>query len=186
MMSTAHRKITSLRYDRALSRAVLAVLDPIVRTLLESFSRLETSCATGEATVRPNVNGLHSGHWFPTPVAVVGTSNNDSEIQRKSCPIRHSITLGPILDALRAPLVPPGRNMQVSEELLMEVEHADTLVNCPVPPPQLGFNTHHFQANSECLCHCPCRSFWAQQTHVSTCQWLHTLAYHLCGTWSYM
>ena len=61
MVSAAHRSITSLRYGRALSRAVLAVLDPMVRTLLDIFSRSETLCITGEATARQNVNGLHTG-----------------------------------------------------------------------------------------------------------------------------
>ena len=60
MMSAAQRSITSLRYDRALSRAVLARsrahgADP------DSFSRSETLCITGEATERQSASGLHNG-----------------------------------------------------------------------------------------------------------------------------
>ena len=53
MMSAAQRSITSLRYDRALSRAqCLPDHEHTVQTQLDSFSRSETLCTTGEATER--------------------------------------------------------------------------------------------------------------------------------------
>ena len=56
---------------------------------------------------------------------MVGTSNNDSEVQQGSRSTRKNIRtmpLGPMLDALRAPPVPPGRDMQDSEDLLMDLD----------------------------------------------------------------
>ena len=56
-------------------------------------------------------------HWSATRVTVVGTPNNDSEMQEKA-----KLPLGPMLNALRAPPVPPGRDMHVSEDLFMDLD----------------------------------------------------------------
>ena len=131
MVSAAHRSITSLRYGPALSRAVLAVLDPMVRTLLDSFSRSETLCITGEATARQNVNGLHTC-MAQRQSLVCNTSRNGWHIRQRQLNaarviVRHAtaseqLPLGPMLDALLAPPVPLGRDMQVLEDLFLDLD----------------------------------------------------------------
>ena len=64
-------------------------------------------------------------HWSATRFAVFGTPNNNSEMQQGH--VRHAtaseqLPLGPILDALRAPRVPPGHDMQASEDLFMDLD----------------------------------------------------------------
>ena len=131
MMSAAQRSITSLRYDRALSRALLARsrahgADP-ARQLFPNRRRcvLLERQRKGKARVGCTLAWPCNGHWSATRVAVVGTSNNDSEVQQGSRSTRNSIrtsALGPMLDTLRAPPVPPGRDMQASENLFMDLD----------------------------------------------------------------
>ena len=64
------------------------------QTLHETFCKLETSCTTtGEATAEQNTSGLHTGTDLrqSTRVAVVGPSNNDSEVQHRSRSTRQSL-----------------------------------------------------------------------------------------------
>ena len=56
-------------------------------------------------------------------VIVVGTRNNDSEMQQGSCSTRHRIRTGATWsDALLARPVPLGRDMQVSDDLFMDLD----------------------------------------------------------------
>ena len=57
---------------------------------------------------------------------MVGTSDNDSEIAARVI-VRHAtaseqLPLGPMLDALLAPPVPLGRDMQVLEDLFLDLD----------------------------------------------------------------
>ena len=99
MMSAKQRSITSLRYDRALSRAVLA------RSRAHCADPARPLFQIGEATERQSCTLAWpcNDHWSATRVAVVGTSNNDSEVQQGSP-------------------VPPGREMQASEDLFMDLD----------------------------------------------------------------
>ena len=98
MMSAAQRSITSLRCDRALSRAVLARsrahgADP-ARQLFQVgdvlYYLLERQ-RKAKARVGCTLAWPCNGHWSATRVAVVGTSNNDSEVQQWSRSTRDSI-----------------------------------------------------------------------------------------------
>ena len=56
---------------------------------------------------------------------MVGTSNNDSEVQQGSRSTRNKseqLPFGPMLDILRAPPVPPGRDMPASEDLFTDLD----------------------------------------------------------------
>ena len=88
MMSAAQRSITSLRYDRALSRAVLAssTAFPGRRRCVPLERQRKGKARVGCTQARPC-----NGHWSATRVPVVGTSNNDSEVQQGSRSTRNSI-----------------------------------------------------------------------------------------------
>ena len=64
---------------------------------LDSFSRSETLCTTGEATERQSASGLHIGMVLATIIGLqheslwVGTSNNNSEVRQGSRSTRNSI-----------------------------------------------------------------------------------------------
>ena len=68
-----------------------------MQTQLDSFSRSETLCTTGEATERQSASGSCTlarpcnDHWSAKRVAVVGTPNNDSEVKQRSRSTRNSI-----------------------------------------------------------------------------------------------
>ena len=98
MMSAAQGSITSLRYDRALSRAMpdrsrahgadparqLFQVGDVVLLLLQRQRK-------GKARVGCTLARPCNGHWSATRVALVGTSNNDSEVQQGSRSTRNSI-----------------------------------------------------------------------------------------------
>ena len=89
MMSGAQRSITSLRYDRALSRAVLA------RSRAHGADPARQLFQVGDVVYYWRGKGKAKREWAAhlpvTRVAVVGTSNNDSEVQQGSRSTRNSI-----------------------------------------------------------------------------------------------
>ena len=131
MMSAAQRSITSLRYDRALSRAVLAksrahFADP-ARQLFQ----------VGDVVCYWRGNGKAKREWaahWHGPASVIGLQHESLWLAHRTTTVkcikghvRHAtaseqLPLGPMLDALRAPPVPPGRDMQASEDLFMDLD----------------------------------------------------------------
>ena len=96
MISAAQRSITSVRYDRARSRAVLARSRAWCGPCSTAFpgrrrcvllERQRKSKARVGCTLAWSCNG----HWSSTRVAVVGTPNNDSEMQQGSRSTRNGI-----------------------------------------------------------------------------------------------
>ena len=121
MMSAAKRSITSLRCDRALSRAVSARLrahgsDP-ARQLFQ----------VGDVVYYWRGNGKAKREWaahWHGPATVIGLQHESLWLAHRTTTVkcskghvRHAtaaeqLPLGPMLDTLRAPPVPPGRDMQ--------------------------------------------------------------------------
>ena len=131
MMSAAQRSITSLRYDRALSRAVLArsqaqVADP-ARQLFQ----------VGDVVYYWRGNGKAKREWaahWHGPATVIGLQHESLWLAHRTTTVkcskghvRHAtaseqLPLGPMLGALRAPQVPPGRDMRTSEDVFMDLD----------------------------------------------------------------
>ena len=119
MMSAAHRSITSLRYDRALSRAVLArsrahVADP-ARQLFQ-VGDVVYYWSNGKAKRE------WAAHWHgPAKVIVLQheslcLAHRTTTVKGSKGHVRHAtaseqLPVGPMLHALRAPPAPPGRDM---------------------------------------------------------------------------
>ena len=127
-MSAAQNLITSLRHDRALSQAVLARFRAHgadrARELFQVGDVVFSWRGNGKATARQRQgktckkNTLawpRDDHRIATQVALIGTSNNDSDVQQKSCSTHHSLRT---LDT--AVLAP--------ETLFQPVPHADATV----------------------------------------------------------
>ena len=57
-------------------------LERMAQTLLDSFSRLETLCTTGEATEKQNANGLQSGMALQRSM-VGNTSRSGWQIEQR-------------------------------------------------------------------------------------------------------
>ena len=131
MMSAAQRSITSLRYDRALSRAVLA--RPRAHGAVSARQLFQVKdvvyCWSGNGKAKRE----WAAHWHG-PATVVGLqheslwlANRTTTVKWSKGHVRHATAseqfpLGPMLDALRAPPVPPGRDMQASEDLFMDLD----------------------------------------------------------------
>ena len=112
--------ITSLRYDRALSQAVLARFRAHgadrARQLFQVGDVVFSWRGNGKATAKKNTLAWpRDDHRIATQVALIGTSNNDSDVQQKSCSTHHSLRT---LDT--AVLAP--------ETLFQPVPHGDTTV----------------------------------------------------------
>ena len=114
MMSAAQRSITSLRYDRALLRAVLA------RSRAHGADQARQLFQLGDVVYCWRGNGRQEREslWLAHRTTTVKCSKGH---------VRHAtaseqLPLGPMLDALRAPPVPPGRDMQASEDLFMDLD----------------------------------------------------------------
>ena len=83
----------------------------MVQTQLDSFSRSETLCTTGEATERQSASGLH--HWH-SPATIIGLqleslwlAHRTTTVKCSKGHVRHAtaseqLPLGPMLDTLRA------------------------------------------------------------------------------------
>ena len=102
-----------------------------MQTQLDSFSRSETLCTTGEATERQSASGLHIGMVLATIIGLQHESlwlaHRITTVKCGKGHVRHAtaseqLPLGPMLDTLRAPPVPPGRDMQASEDLFMDLD----------------------------------------------------------------
>ena len=103
-----------------------------VQTQLDSFSRSETLCTTGEATEKQSASGLHSGTALQR--SLIGLQHESLWLAHRTTTVkcnkghvRHAtaseqLPLGPVLHALSAPPVPPGRDMQASEDLFMDLD----------------------------------------------------------------
>ena len=101
-----------------------------VQTQLDSFSKSETLCTTGEAT---ETKREWAAHWHG-PATVIGLQHESLWLAHRTTTVkcskghvRHAtaseqLPLGPMLDTLRAPPVPPGRDMQASEDLFMALD----------------------------------------------------------------
>ena len=147
--------ITSLRYDRALSRVVLATSRAQAQTLLENFSRLAMSCTTGEpmAWQRQGETCLgctrawpRDDHRIATQVAVIGTSNNDGEVQQKSCSTHHSLRtpdtpvpapetpFQPVPHGVVAPVTPPLSRRNEAMPSTPPTQSCQGRETAPVPP----------------------------------------------------
>ena len=131
MMSAAQRSITSLRYDRALSRAVLA------RSRAHGADPARQLFQVGDVVYYRSGNGKAkrewAAHWHGL-ATVVGLQHESQWLAHRTTTVkcskghvRHAtaseqLPLGPMLGALRAPPVPPGRDMQASEDLFMDLD----------------------------------------------------------------
>ena len=124
MMSAAQRSITSLRYDRALSRAVLA------RSRAHGADPARQLFQVGDVVYYWRGNGKAKCEWaahWHGPATVIGLQHESLWLAHRTTTVkcskghvRHAtaseqLPLGPMLDALRAPPVPPGRDLQASE-----------------------------------------------------------------------
>ena len=94
-----------------------------VQTQLDSFSRSETLCTTGEAKERQSASGLHTclqheSLWLAHRTTTVKCSKGHVRDATAS----EQLPLGHMLGALCAPPVPPGRDMQASEDLFMDLD----------------------------------------------------------------
>ena len=131
MMSAAQRSISSLRYDRALSRAVLA------RSRAHGADPARQLCQVGDVVYYWRGNGKAKREWaahWHGPATVIGLQHESLWLAHRTTTVkcskghvRHAMAseqlpLGPMLDALRAPPVPPGRDMQASEDMFMDLE----------------------------------------------------------------
>ena len=139
MMSAAQRSITSLRYDRALSRAVLA------RSRAHGADPARQLFQVGDVVYYWRGNGKAkrecAAHWHG-PATVIGLQHESlwlahrpTTVKCSKGHVRHETAsgqwpLGPMLDILRAPPVPPGRDMQASEDLFMN-SHPNAHVTRP-------------------------------------------------------
>ena len=102
-----------------------------VQTQLDSFSRSETLCTTGEATEKQSAGW--AAHWHG-PATVIGLQHESLWLAHRTTSVkcskghvRHAtaseqVPLGPMLHTLRAPPVPPGRDMRASEDLFMDLD----------------------------------------------------------------
>ena len=131
MMSAAQRSITSLRYDRALSRAVLA------RSRSHGADPARQLFQVGDVVYNWRGNGKAKRQWaahWHGPATVIGLQHESLWLAHRTTTVkcskgyvRHAtasekLPLGPMLDALRAPPVPPGRDLQASEVLFMDLD----------------------------------------------------------------
>ena len=124
MMSVAQRSITSLRYDRALSRAVLA------RSRAHGADPARQLFQVGDVVYYWRGNGKAkrewAAHWHGS-ATVIGLQHDSLWLAHRTTTVkcsrghvRHAtaseqLPLGPMLDALRAPPVPPGRDLQLQK-----------------------------------------------------------------------
>ena len=130
-MSAAQRSITSLRYDRALSRAVLA------RSRAHGADPARQLFQVGDVVYYWRGNGKAKREWAAHRhglATVIGLQHESLWLAHRTTTVKCSkghvphataseqLPLGPMLDALRAPPVPPGRDMQASEELFMDLD----------------------------------------------------------------
>ena len=131
MMSAAHRSITSLRYDRALSRAVLA------RSRAHGADPARQLFQVGDVAYCWRGNGKAKREWaarWHGPATVIFLQHESLWLAHRTTTVkcskghvRHAtaseqLPLGPMLDTLRAPPVPPGCDMQASEDLFMDLD----------------------------------------------------------------
>ena len=131
MMSAAQRSITSLRYDRALSRAVLA------RSRAHGADPARQLFQVGDVVYYWRGNGKAKREWaalWHGPATVIGLQHESLWLAHRTTTVkcskghvRHAtaseqLPLGPMLDALRAPPVPPGRDMEASEGLFIDLD----------------------------------------------------------------
>ena len=131
MMSAAQRSITSLRYDRALSRAVHA------RSRARGADPARQLFQVGDVVYYWRGNGKAKREWaahWHGPATVTGLQHESLWLAHRTTTVkcskghvRHAtaseqLPLGPLLNALRAPPVPPGRDMQASEDLFMDLD----------------------------------------------------------------
>ena len=131
MMSAAQRSITSLRYGRALSRAVLA------RSRAHGAHPARQLFQIGDVVYYWRGNGQAkrewAAHWHGL-ATILGLQQQSLCLAHRTPTVKFSkghvrhatasdqVPLGPMLDALRAPPVPPGRDMQASEDLFMDLD----------------------------------------------------------------
>ena len=145
MMSAAQRSITSMRYDRALSRAVLA------RSRAHGADPTRQLFQIGDVVYNWRGNGKEKHEWaahWHGPATVIGLQHESLWLAHRSTTVkcsnghvRHAtaseqLPLGPMFDALRAPPMPPGRDMQASEDLFMDLDEQSS--NTPSSSTQLS------------------------------------------------
>ena len=131
MMSAAQRSINLLRYDRASSRAVLA------RSRAHGADPARQLFQVGDVVYHWRGNGKAKREWaahWHGPATIIGLQHESLWVAHRTTTVkcskghvRHATTseqlpLGPMLDALRAPLVPPGRDKKASEDLFMDLD----------------------------------------------------------------
>ena len=131
MMSASQRSITSLRCDRALSRAVLA------RSRTHDADPARQLFQVGDVVYYWRGNGKAKREWaahWHGPATVIGLQHESLWLAHRTTTVkcskghvRHAtaseqLPLGPMLDILRAPPVPPGRDMQASEDSFMDLD----------------------------------------------------------------
>ena len=118
-------------------------------------------CTAGEATARQNLNG--AAHWHG-PATVIGVhhespwlAHRTTKVKCSKGHVRHAtaseqLPLGPMLDALRAPPVLPGRDMQVSEDLFLDLtphrRNTRPARSRPIPPIQMSLRRD--SSNRQC------------------------------------
>ena len=130
MMSAAWRSITSLRYDRALSRAVLA------RSRAHGADPARQLFQVGDVVYYWRGNGKAkrewAAHWHGL-ATIIGLQHESLWLAHRTtvkCSkghVRHAtaseqLPLGPMLDAFCAPPVLPGPDLQSSEDLFMDLD----------------------------------------------------------------
>ena len=102
-----------------------------MQTQLDSFFRSETLCTIGEVTEKQSASGLHIGTALQRSLVCnmsrCGWAHRTTTVKCSKGHFRHAtaseqLPLGPMLDALRAPPVPPGRDLQASEDLIMDLD----------------------------------------------------------------
>ena len=101
-----------------------------VQTQLDSFFKSETLCTIGEER---KAKREWAAHWHG-PATVIGLQHESLWLAHRTTTVkcskghvRHAtaseqLPRGPMLDTLRAPPVPPGRDLQASEDVFMDLD----------------------------------------------------------------
>ena len=141
-MSAAQRSITSVRYDRPLSRAVLA------RSRAHGADPARQLFQIGDVVYYWRGNRKAKREWdahWHGPATIIGLQHESLWLAHRTATVkcskghvRHAtaseqLPLGPMLDTLRAPSVPTGRDLQASDDLFMDLEEQPS--KCPRETP---------------------------------------------------
>ena len=131
MVSAAHRSITSLRYGSSL------VTSSACRSRSHGADPARQLFQVGDVVYCWRGNGKAKREWakhLHGPATVVGLQHESQWLAHQTTTVkcskghvRHAtaseqLPLGPMLDALLAPPVAVGRDMQVSEDLFMDLD----------------------------------------------------------------